>query len=89
MKINGINIGEIRRKYAQQNNRPDKTSKNNPKDSMSISNRARQISDIDKKLSEIPDIRQERVDNIRNAIQNGQYEIDSRAIARKIISNQD
>lgn len=89
MKINGINIGEIRRKYAQQNNKPDTISKNNPQDSMSISNRARQISGIEKKLSEIPDIRQEKVDNIRNAIQNGQYEIDSRAIARKIISNRE
>jgi len=86
MKINGINIGEIRRKYAKQNQQIDKTNNTRPKDSMSISNKAKQISGIEKNLAEIPDIRQDKVDSIKSAIENGEYKVDSKAIAKKILS---
>ena len=86
MKINGINIGEIRRKYAQQSKQVDKSNNSRPKDSMSISTKAKQISGIEKNLAEIPDIRQDKVDSIKNAIENGEYQVDSKAIAKKILS---
>ncbi len=86
MKINGINIGEIRRKYAKQSQQIDKSNNSKPKDSMSISNKAKQVSGIEKKLAEIPDIRQDKVDSIKNAIENGEYHVDSKAIAKKILS---
>ncbi len=86
MKINGINIGEIRRKYAKQSQQIDKLNNSRAKDSMSISNKAKQISGIEKKLADIPDIRQDKVDSIKNAIENGEYQVDSKAIAKKILS---
>lgn len=89
MKINGIKIGEIRRKYAQQSKKLDQSNRSRPQDSMSISNKAKQISGIEKKLAEIPDVRQDKVDSLKNAIQNGEYKVDSKALARKLLGTLD
>ncbi len=53
--------------------------------SVKISQQARQLNDIQQTLLDTPEVDQNKVEAIRQSIENGQYEIDSQAIADKII----
>ncbi|MEJ6950162.1 flagellar biosynthesis anti-sigma factor FlgM [Natronospora cellulosivora (SeqCode)] len=86
MKINGIHLNEIQKRYKQQN-KQDKSLRNNRADSMSISAQAKQIKEIEKKLAEVPEIRQEKVAKLKESIAKGNYQIDTKALARKILDD--
>ena len=53
---------------------------------MDISRQARQIRNLEGKMAEIPAIRKEKVEELKQAIDSGNYEIDSRTLARDILS---
>lgn len=55
-------------------------------DRVDISSRSREIAELMAKIEKIPDLREERIKEIREAIQAGSYEIDPRRIAEKILS---
>ena len=90
MKINNndINMNKIMKAYQnlnqQDNNNVNKKTKS---DQVSISNEAKEIQNIKETLEDKPEIRQEKVDQIKNQIQNGTYQVDSQKIAEKIISD--
>jgi negative regulator of flagellin synthesis FlgM len=90
MKINNndINMNKIMKAYQnlnqQDNNNVNKKTKS---DQVSISNEAKEIQNIKETLENKPEIRQEKVDQIKNQIQNGNYQVDSQKIAEKIISD--
>ena len=42
--------------------------------------------DVKKKLAESPDVRSEKVDKLKDAVQNGSYNVDSEKIAEKILN---
>ncbi len=54
-------------------------------DTVVISDAARRIQDARRQLDEIPDVREDKVAQLRNQIQNGSYEIDAEKIAGKMI----
>ena len=54
-------------------------------DTVVISDAARRVQEARRQLDEIPDVREDKVAQLRNQIQNGTYEIDSEKIASKMI----
>jgi negative regulator of flagellin synthesis FlgM len=56
-----------------------------PGESLQLSNEAQDIRKLEQNLAKLPEVNQERVDEIKQAIANGEYEIDSRNVAEKLL----
>ena len=54
-------------------------------DTVVISDAAKRIQEARAKLDEIPDVREDKVAELRNQIQNGTYQIDADKIAAKLL----
>jgi negative regulator of flagellin synthesis FlgM len=54
-------------------------------DKISISEKALDLKMIKSKLNEIPDVREEKIKTIKEAVQNGTYHVPSRVLARKLL----
>ena len=54
-------------------------------DTVVISDAARRVQEARKQLDEIPDVREDKVAQVRSQIQNGTYQIDADKIAGKMI----
>ena len=54
-------------------------------DTVVISDAAKRIQEARRQLDEIPDVREDKVSQLRNQIQNGTYEINADKIAGKMI----
>ena len=63
--------------------KPEKTAVKS--DTVVISDAARRIQEARKQLEEIPDVREDKVSQLREQIQNGTYEINAEKIAGKMI----
>ncbi|MGB9905119.1 MAG: flagellar biosynthesis anti-sigma factor FlgM [Desulfotomaculales bacterium] len=87
----GFVFGRISEIYLQ---RPEKNgskenlslSKKTGSDAVEISGRARELQFYKASLREIPEVRKELVENIKNDIARGTYEIDAGEIAKQIIA---
>lgn len=55
------------------------------KDEYQVSNQARDYQSVVKALRNIPDIRQDRVDEISGKLESGKYKIEARDISEKIV----
>ncbi|RJQ55746.1 MAG: flagellar biosynthesis anti-sigma factor FlgM [Nitrospiraceae bacterium] len=55
------------------------------KDKISLSEKAKEISELKAEIDELPDIRTDKVDELKKAIDAGNYNIDPRKIAQKIL----
>ena len=53
-------------------------------DSVNLTQSGKQISELAKKIDDIPSVDSARVDAIKNAIANGDYKIDADSIAKKL-----
>lgn len=56
-------------------------------DKVVISKKALNIKDVEKELAKIPELREEKVQALKNQIQNGTYQVSARSIAAKIMNN--
>lgn len=86
MKINGVN--NVPHVYNKNNN--VKKTEEKPKvieDKVTISNEAKAYHFAMKKLNDIPEIRTEKVNEIRAQIKSGTYKVDSNKIAQKMMDN--
>lgn len=86
MKINNINneyLKNMQNKIAKK----EKASNNiaQKKDSIDISKDRLNVKNLKEKLYSISEIREAKVKNIKEAIANGQYKIDSRVLAEKML----
>lgn len=85
MKINGIhNIYEAYQ--SQMNSSVEKAKKVSEKDQVSLSNNAKDFSSVYKMLSEVPDVRTQKVEQIKQAMNSGTYNVSSEQVAEKILS---
>jgi len=57
------------------------------KDVLSISSEAKDFQTVLRALREVPDIRQEKVDDILGRIETGRYDVKGRDVAEKVIRN--
>ena len=64
----------------------NKTSSNDhPRDSIELSPENTEYRQILKRIEEVPDVRSDRVERIRQALESGTYQINSRIIADRIL----
>ncbi|MFW5736837.1 MAG: flagellar biosynthesis anti-sigma factor FlgM [Halanaerobium sp.] len=86
MKINNIQAGKINQYYKQlQQNQTDKSGTKN--DSTQISAKAKEIMNARNELKEMPQIREEKVAALKEKVQAGNYQVDSKKLAAKILNN--
>jgi negative regulator of flagellin synthesis FlgM len=94
MKISGNNpvenselYGKIQElKKNQEAERKDESqSSGNQKDKISLSGRAQEINELKGIIENLPDIRTDKVEEIKKAIDSGTYNFDSMKVAEKIL----
>ena len=69
-------------------NTSEKAEKNVAKtDTVNISDAAKEIQEVRKELDNIPDVRADKVEQLKNQIENGTYEIKSEEIAEKMLKD--
>ena len=92
MEINGnqgIGIGAYVNQVQDKNKvgTPDNKSEKSAvkADTVVISDAAKRIQEARRQLDDIPDVREDKVSQLRNQIQNGTYEINADKIAAKMI----
>ena len=87
MKINGLNNINPVTDIKNTNSQPavEKTGVSSLQDRMQVSGNAHMMQKLLQKAKDIPDIREEKVQEIAARIENGQFEIDSSVIARKML----
>ena len=92
MEINGnqgvgidayVNQVQDKNKVETPENKPEKSAVK--ADTVVISDAAKRIQEARRQLDEIPDVREDKVAELRNQIQNGTYEINADKIAGKMI----
>lgn len=97
MRIDANSIIEDKRVY----NRTNEIEKNNNKgknkesqqtesdrDKVSLSGKAKEINDLKAIINDLPDIRRDRIDSVKNAIDTGSYNFDSLKIAQKFLEEE-
>lgn len=84
MKINDLQHKSIQRIYKQQQQNMKEGNKTRS-DKMDISEKAKEIRELEQTLKEMPDIRREKVDEIKQKLAHGDYEIEVEAVAAKIL----
>ncbi len=57
-------------------------------DTVVISDAAKRIQETRAKLDEVPDVREEKVAELRNQIQSGTYQVDAQKTAEKLLKEQ-
>ncbi|MBI5057032.1 MAG: flagellar biosynthesis anti-sigma factor FlgM [Nitrospirae bacterium] len=55
------------------------------KDKISLSGKSKEIGDLKAAIDQLPDVRTEKVDALKQALDTGTYNIDARKIAQKIL----
>jgi negative regulator of flagellin synthesis FlgM len=94
MKITETNVNYGRQAYvqgAENTTSPDKNTatmaepQKAPEDKVSLSASAKDMQVARDAISMAPDIRTERVEEVRSAIDSGNYKVDSQQVAEKII----
>ena len=92
MEINGnqgigidayVNQVQDKNKVGTPDNKPEKTAVK--ADTVVLSDAAKRVQEARRQLDNIPDVREEKVSQLRNQIQNGTYEINADKIAGKMI----
>jgi len=78
-----VNQVHEKNKVDASNNKPDKAAAKT--DTVVISDAAKRIQEIRNQLDSVPDVREEKVAQLRNQIENGTYKINADKTAENII----
>ncbi len=89
MKINSSFIQNVLKVYDKQskNNKVTNKGRLSKKDELKLSTEAKEFQTAMKALKNVPDVRKDKVEDIRQRITSGTYNISSRQIAKKMIEN--
>lgn len=86
MRIDAYN--QITQLYSQSTKvKPKTAQKSSERDQFQMSDSAKAYQTSRKAVSEAPDVRAERVAELKNRIQSGTYDVSAEAFAEKILSN--
>ena len=86
MKINNIQAGKINQYYKQLQQKQTEKSKTQ-NDSTQISAKAKEIMTARAELKKMPQVREEKVAALKEKVQSGNYQVDSKKLAAKILNN--
>jgi len=78
-KVNDLN------KKEQVGKSSDTESSSGDRDKISLSGKAQEINELKQIIKDMPDIRTDKVDQLKKAIDSGSYNIDSYKVAEKIL----
>ena len=78
-----VNKVQDKKKVGTTDDKPENYVNNS--DTVVISDAANRVQEARSQLNDIPDVREEKVSELRNQIQNGTYQIDADKIAGKMI----
>lgn len=85
-----MRIDAINRVYDAYNSKSKvsavKTNKSDSQDQVAFSTQAKDFATIKKMLKDVPEVRQERVDELKEQINNGTYNVSSNEVAQKILA---
>ncbi len=70
---------------AESNNQAGQAKKVQPADTVKISDRSKEVSDITAAVSQVPDVRTDRVEQLKQSVESGAYSVDSRKVAERIL----
>jgi negative regulator of flagellin synthesis FlgM len=89
MKIyNNINVNKVMKKYESNVNKADGAGKVEfKKDKLEISSGAKEFQIAMNAVKKLPDVRQDKVDEIKAKIEKGQYNPSAKNVAKKMLSN--
>jgi negative regulator of flagellin synthesis FlgM len=89
MKIFNSKIDKALQIYRQQElkKKVDSSSRLNKKDNIKISDKGKDFQFAMKLLKDVPDVRKEKIDEIKQQLRTGTYKIDSGKIVEKIFEN--
>ncbi len=88
MKIEGINPQQLQKIYNQQRELLEEGGgrvERQSGDSMEISDEARMIHNIAAEMDDLPEVREERVQELRQQVQSGSYEVDPEQVAESML----
>ncbi len=88
MRITGNpNVQKILQSYSKQVNKAEEVKKaNKPNDKVEISEEARMFQLAMKALKEVPDVREDKVSELKEQIESGTYQPSSKEVASKILN---
>lgn len=85
MRIDAIN--RVYDTYSTKNTSATvKTNKTGSKDQVALSTQAKDFAAIKNMLKEVPEVRQDKVDSLKEQIDNGTYNVSSQEVAQKILA---
>ncbi len=77
---------KIQQLYRTRNNGTFDNKGTEKQDSLKISDKALKIRELQQKMAELPEVREERINHLKDVISKGEYQVDSQAIAFKIMT---
>ena len=72
-------------KHHETKKKKDVEKADSEKDKISLSGKAKEISELKATIDQLPDVRTDKIDAVKHAIDTGNYNIDARKIAQKIL----
>ena len=71
------------------NGRDARATASEPADRVELSSEARQLAGLTERNNALPEVRRDKVDELRRSVIEGTYEVDSRQVARTILELED
>ncbi|WP_130805941.1 flagellar biosynthesis anti-sigma factor FlgM [Senegalia massiliensis] len=87
MKIFNNNINKIQNAYNNNKTKISKDVKADKKDQFIISEQGKMIQKAVKMAKDSPDIRKEKIEKIKTQMNSGNYNVDSKLVAQKILED--
>ncbi|ACL70465.1 flagellar biosynthesis anti-sigma factor FlgM [Halothermothrix orenii] len=87
MRVNETQGQKISQLYIEKKKEVNKKNKMARKDKITISNKGIKVSEIKQELARIPDVRKRKIESLKRQIQEGNYRVPAREIARKLTEN--
>ncbi|WP_366923015.1 flagellar biosynthesis anti-sigma factor FlgM [Metallumcola ferriviriculae] len=81
-----LKLAKIYQQKAQERHNPQKTM-HEEADRVEISQAAKELLGLTKKVMELPEVRQEKVASLKDSVQKGVYQVPVEALAAKMLQN--
>ncbi len=85
MRISPKQFEQVMAVYRNQMQKVPEKQQTEAKDSLSLSGDAKAVNEVRDLLKYIPEVRQERIDELKKAIENGEYKVDGQKVAEKML----
>ncbi len=85
MRISPKQFEQVMAVYRNQMQKAPEKTQAGRQDSVSLSGDAKAVKEVRELLKFIPEVRSERVDELKKAIKNGEYKVDGQKVAEKML----